>query len=163
MDRDIAETIHKHLLDADHALRRAELAGDKVTDGDERRAFIELVHDVGASLHFDLLQMLYREHPDLEPARKEDPYLNSTLRWEEVSLPPGISEAEIDAMIFSQLKPRRQKMAKIVGNVVMRFMDESKQVSLEIIAARIIALKEAGRIESYGDLRYWRFSEIRLP
>lgn len=163
MDRDLAEKIHKHLLDADQALRRAEWAGDYITDGDERRAFIERVHDVEASLDVELLQILYREYPDLEPAREEEPHMDTTLRWEEVSLPPGITEAEIDATIFRFLKPRRQKMAKIVGNVVMRFMDESKQVSMEIIAARIIALKEAGRIESYGDLRYWRFSEIRLP
>jgi hypothetical protein len=164
MDRDLAEKIHKYLLDADQALRRAEWAGDAITEGDERRAFIELVHDVGASLHFDLLQMLYREHPDLEPdGDEEEPHIDSTLRWEEVSLPPGITEAEIDAMIFSLLKPRRQKMAKIVGNAGMRFHDESKPFSFEIIAARIIALEQAGRIESYGDLRYWRFSEIRLP
>jgi hypothetical protein len=32
----------------------------------------------------------------------------------------------------------------------------------EIIAARIVALAEAGRIEGAGDLRMWRHSEVRL-
>jgi len=118
---------------------------------------------VTTPLHFDLLQTLYREHPDLEPPREEEPYIDSTLRWEDVSLPPGITEAEIDAMIFELLKPRRQKMAKIVGNAFMRFKERSTQVSAEIIAARIIALEEADRIEGVGDLRKRRYSEIRLP
>jgi len=162
MNRDLAEKIHEHLLDADHALKRAEWAGDDITDGDERRTFIELLSDVRTSLHFDLLQTLYREHPDLEPPR-EEAEISSTLRWEEASLPPGLTEADIDAMIFSLLKPRRQKMARIVGDTFMRFEARSIPISIEIIAARIIALEEAGRIEGYGDLRKWRFSELRLP
>ena len=40
---------------------------------------------------------------------------------------------------------------------------QAKPVSFEIIAARIIALAEAGRIEGAGDLRMWRHSEVRLP
>ena len=162
MNRDLAEKIDKHLLDADHALKRAEWAGNDITDGDERRAFIELVNDVRTPLYFDLLAMLYRERPDLEPAREEEPCIDSTLSWEEASLPPGITEAEIDAMIFSLLKPRRQKMARIVGDTFKRFEARSIPITPEIIAARIIALEEAGRIKGYGDLRYWRNSEVRL-
>jgi hypothetical protein len=33
---------------------------------------------------------------------------------------------------------------------------------LEMLAARIQALAEAGSIESAGDLRAWRHSEVRL-
>jgi hypothetical protein len=84
MDRDLAAKIHKHLLDADYALKRAEWAGDEITGRDERRAFIELLSDVTIPLHFELLRTLYREHPDLEPPREES-QIDSTLRWEEVS------------------------------------------------------------------------------
>jgi hypothetical protein len=45
----------------------------------------------------------------------------------------------------------------------MRFQAQSIPVSDEIIAARIIALAETGRIEGAGDLRKWRHSEVRLP
>jgi hypothetical protein len=31
-----------------------------------------------------------------------------------------------------------------------------------MFAARILALADAGRIESQGDLRKWRHSEVRL-
>ena len=54
-------------------------------------------------------------------------------------------------------------MAKVVGDAYWRLENHSKSISIEIIAARIIALEEAGRIEGYGDLRKWRFSELRLP
>ena len=162
MDRDLAAKIHKHLLDADYALKRAEWAGDEITGRDERRAFLELLSDVTTPLYFDLLRTLYRKHPDLEPPR-EEAEISSTLRWEEASLPPGVTEADIDAAIFEFLKRRRQKMAKVVGDACLRLDSQSKSISAEIIAARIIALEEADRIEGVGDLREWRFSEIRLP
>jgi hypothetical protein len=54
-------------------------------------------------------------------------------------------------------------MAKVVGNAYWRLESQSKSISNEIIAARIIALEEAGRIEGAGDLRKWRHSEVRLP
>jgi uncharacterized protein DUF3658 len=162
MDRKLAAEINKHLLDAAAALRRADRAGQKLTSEDERRAFIELLADVIIPLHFELLRTLYAEHPDLEPPH-EPPRIVSTLRWEKVALPPTITAADIDAVIFDLLKPRLQKMAKVVGEAFMRFQAQSIPVSDEIIAARIIALEEAGRIESAGDLRKWRHSEVRLP
>jgi hypothetical protein len=54
-------------------------------------------------------------------------------------------------------------MAKIVGEVCMRCEAQLNPIDAEIIAARIIALAEAGRIEGAGDLRMWRHSEVRLP
>jgi hypothetical protein len=161
MDREQAAEVKKQLLNATRALDRANEAISKAGMA-EGKLFEEILRDAYLMVYFKLLPAIYREHPELEPP-PERPRIDSKLRWEDVSLPPGITEAEIDAMIFSLLKPQQQKMAKIVGNAGMRFMDESKQVSFEIIAARIIALEEAGRIEGFGDLRMWRFSEIRLP
>ena len=77
-------------------------------------------------------------------------------------MPPSMTEAEIDAMIFKLLKPRLQKMAKVVGEAFMCFEELAMPLSPEIIAARVIALAEAGRIEGAGDLRMWRHSEVRL-
>ncbi|MCE4555712.1 hypothetical protein LXT13_14995 [Pelomonas sp. P8] len=34
---------------------------------------------------------------------------------------------------------------------------------LDLLAARIVALFDAGRLDAEGDLDEWRFSEIRLP
>jgi hypothetical protein len=35
-------------------------------------------------------------------------------------------------------------------------------VDAEVVGVRIRALAEAGRLEGEGDLRKWRFSEVRL-
>jgi hypothetical protein len=40
--------------------------------------------------------------------------------------------------------------------------ERALSLSHEVVAARIRALAEAGRIEAAGDLRKWRFSEVRL-
>jgi len=127
----------------------------------EREPFAEMLFDVYHTLHFKLLPTLYHQHPELKPP-PEPPSISSPLRWKDVSLPDSISEAYLDALIFATLKPRLQKMAKIIGVVFMRCQEQLNPIDSEIIAARIIALAEAGRIEGAGDLRMWRHSEVRL-
>ena len=96
-------------------------------------------------------------------SRPERPRISSKLRWRDVMLPDAITEAYLDALIFGALKPRLLKMAKIVGEVCLRCEAQLNPIAPEIIAARIIALAEAGRIEGAGDLRKWGNSEVRLP
>jgi hypothetical protein len=54
------------------------------------------------------------------------------------------------------------KTARIVGDVVVECKRLAWPIPPEIIGARIEELAEQDRIESAGDLRYWRHSEIRL-
>jgi len=35
-------------------------------------------------------------------------------------------------------------------------------INYEMLGARIVPLAEAGRIEGAGDLRMWRYSEVKL-
>ena len=77
-------------------------------------------------------------------------------------LPTSISEKDIDAVIFSLMKPRWQKVALIVGHAAVRCKELGLPVSAEMIAARLRVLADSGRIEDVGDLRIWRFSEVRL-
>ncbi len=160
MDRSQAAEIKKHLRDAARAFDRASGVISKLGEAEQKK-YEKMVFEVHDAIHFRLLPTLYKEHPDLESPR-EKPRIVSNLRWEEVSLPPSMTEAEIDAMSFKLLKPRLQKMAKVVGEAFMRFEELAMPVSPEIIAARVIALAEAGRIEGAGDLRMWRHSEVRL-
>jgi Protein of unknown function len=163
MDRDRALQIQKHLLDADSAMERARrvIAGLPKA---ERVKFNELAVEVLAALHLDLLAALYDEHPDLKPPEvdDEDPEVDSTLRWNEVRLPPHISEADIDAVIFSVMKPQWRKVAMVVGHTHERCKDLGIAISNEAVAARLQALAEAGHIEDVGDLRMWGYSEVRL-
>jgi len=160
MDRKQAAEIKRHLLNAGRALNRADFALYKLGKA-EREPFAEMMFDLYHTLHFKVLPTLYAQHPELEPP-PEPPTIVSTLRWQDVSLPHPISEAYLDALIFAELKPRFLKMARIVGNVCVRCEAQMNPVDAEIIAARVIALAEAGRIEGAGDLRMWRHSEVRL-
>jgi len=161
MDRDQAVEIKKRLNDVGDALDRASRALYKL-DKQEHERFKEPLIEMYSTLLFRLFPTLYAEHPELEPP-PEPPTIVSTLRWQDVSLPHPISEAYLDALIFAALKPRFLKMARIVGEVCVRCEEQMNPVDAEIIAARIIALAEAGRIDGAGDLRMWRHSEVRLP
>ena len=93
---------------------------------------------------------------------REEPQISSTLRWQDASLPESISVADLDALILSTLKPQWRKMAMVVGKVGQACEEQSTPLECEIVAARIQALAEASQIESQGDLRMWRHSEVRL-
>ena len=92
----------------------------------------------------------------------EIPTISSTLRWEEVSLPDSISEADLDQLIFSVMTSRLQKTAMIIARAMKRCEELDLVIDDEILGARIGALAESDRIDSAGDLRKWRHSEVRL-
>ena len=93
---------------------------------------------------------------------REVPTISSELRWDQVHLPPSISEKDIDGIILSLLEPEWRKVALIVGRVLTRCQELGLPISDEIIAARLQALVDDHSIEGIGDLRMWRFSEVRL-
>jgi Protein of unknown function len=93
---------------------------------------------------------------------QEETAIDSDLRWEDVTLPASVSETDLDAIIFSALMPRLQKTAMVIANAMNRCDERALSLGAEIIGARIRALAEAWRIEHAGDLRRWRYSEVRL-
>ena len=94
----------------------------------------------------------------------EIPTISSRLNWEQVTLPPSVSEADIDRIIFAELRQVARKVALVVGNATARSEEELElRVSPEVFAARLRKLAKDGRIKGYGDLRKWRFSEVSLP
>jgi hypothetical protein len=58
-------------------------------------------------------------YPD-RPFSEEPPHISSTLRWEEVSLPDSISEADLDQLIFSVMTSRLQKTAMVIAKALNR-------------------------------------------
>jgi hypothetical protein len=86
----------------------------------------------------------------------------STLRWKDVVLPATVTAADIDALIFAELKePYWRKVARVVSRCLMTFETRSIPVSDEVIAARIQELAGSGQIEGQGNLTMWRHSEVR--
>ena len=74
----------------------------------------------------------------------------------------NLSDNEIDALLLAQADPYWQKVAALAGKVVIgcETWDEDDD---ERCALRVVALVDAGKLESAGNIRKWRFSEVRLP
>jgi len=161
MTRDQAEEIHRHLLDAAKAMSRAEAAMGEL-GSDDRKAFGRPLVELSGSLHFGLLGTIYRQFPDLEPPPTEVPTIDSELRWDQVCLPASVTEPDLDKMIFSLLQPQWRKVAMILVRADEYCKERAWPVDYEIVAARIQALAEADRLDHQGDLRKWRFSEVRI-
>jgi uncharacterized protein DUF3658 len=79
-----------------------------------------------------------------------------------VTLPKSVSVADLDAIIFSILTSRRQKTARVIGTAMTHCREHNLPINNEILGARIEALGKSGRIESFGDLRLWGHSEVKL-
>ena len=93
---------------------------------------------------------------------KENPTIVSNLTWDQVRLPPSVTEAELDTIIFSFLEPNWRKTAMVIALTAMRCERLALPISDEEIAARLQVLSDTDRIEGIGDLRKWRHSEVRL-
>ena len=164
MNREQAIEIVKRLTEVDRALRAAERAVAGLGKGD-RLKFDDLLHEVVAALHERVLAELYKQHPDLEPPTLDgegDSHVDSELRWDQVRLPSPLTEAEFDKVIHSTLAPQWRKVAAIVTRVVDKYEHLGPAITREMVAARLRALSETDLIEGIGDLRMWRYSEVRL-
>ena len=161
MIREQAVEIERNLKRAANAIRRAEILIWDL-DQEDRAALAEPLGKTISALHFDLRRAIYRRSPDLEPPSKGSRLLDSKLTWKQVQLLPPLTEAEFDEAILATLHPQWRKVAAIVTRVVDKYEHTHPTVTFEMVAARLKALSEAGQIESQGDLRKWRFSEVRL-
>jgi transposase len=157
MNREQAEEILEYLLEAAFELDEARAAANVLADQDKDAAALSALI---IKLNSELLQAIYARFRDLIPF-EEFPAINSSLRWDQVQLPPSVSEAQVDQIILSVIAPQWHKMARIIWDAVKRSEELALGVRDEAFAARIQVLVEAGHVESQGDLRKWRHSEVR--
>lgn len=157
MNREQAEEILEYLLEAAFELDEAKAAANVFAAQDKDAAALSALI---IKLNSELLQAIYARFRDLIPF-EEFPEINSSLRWDQVQLPPSVSEAQVDQIILSVIAPQWHKMARIIWDAVKRSEELALGVRDEAFAARIQVLVEAGRLESQGDLRKWRHSEVR--
>ncbi len=161
MDRTQAAEIRKHLLKAANAIDRASQLIFAL-DREDRAILAGPLGETVSVLHFELLQAIYIRYPDLRPPVAERPTISTLRRWEDIVLPESISETDLDSTIFSALSLRWQKTAMVIGKALERCQTLGLAVDAEVLGVRIQALAEADRLEGQGDLRKWRFSEVRL-
>jgi hypothetical protein len=77
-----------------------------------------------------------------------------------------IAASELDELILSFCDARWRKVARIFGNTMQVLEDRGIQISggvADALDARMEALVKSGRLEAQGNIRRWRFSEVRLP
>jgi hypothetical protein len=70
-----------------------------------------------------------------------------------------MSDAELDQRLLAQARPSWQKIAMVVAKAVRGGV----QAGTERAGRRIEELVCTGKLESAGDVRDWRASEVRLP
>ena len=145
MDRTQAVEMQRYLSDAAAAMDCVREIIFSL-DEDERSVLARPLGEIASALHFELLQAVYKQHPDLRPPPREIPVIDTVRRWEEIVLPESVSESDLDTIIFSALSLRWQKTAMIIAKALQRYEELALPVSDEMVGARILALVEAGRI-----------------
>jgi hypothetical protein len=95
---------------------------------------------------------------DLDP----DPELTS----EQQAFAANLNQAQleiIDQFILSECIPNWYKVARIAGRAFLKFYDQYPILPDVFYSQRIYALVKAGKLESQGNLKRMRYSEVRLP
>ncbi|MEZ5973039.1 MAG: hypothetical protein R3C31_14610 [Hyphomonadaceae bacterium] len=71
-----------------------------------------------------------------------------------------IRDAEIDAVVLRHSQ-RQSKVAKVNLVTVLEFESKGARVGEERVAKRIRELIRRNRLKAFGDVRLWRWSEIK--
>lgn len=161
MNREQAIEIERHLKRATNAVRRAEMLIWNLDQGD-RDSLVEPLGKAIVALNFGLRGVIHSRFPDLKPPSKGSRFLDSKLTWKQVQLPPSVTVLDFDRAILSTLHGQWRKTARIVGTVSEQYRSLGIDLDPAIVAARLMTMVDSGLVEHAGDLRKWRFSEVRL-
>jgi hypothetical protein len=77
-----------------------------------------------------------------------------------------IPPSEIDQTLLSFCSKDWQKVAKIIGDTFKAFEGRRGHLDKGIadeVDARMEILVSTGQLEAQGNIRKWRYSEVRLP
>jgi hypothetical protein len=77
-----------------------------------------------------------------------------------------ITDEAIDQAILTYLSDaggRWRKVAVVVSRAAVAAKWPEEDQGYERVASRIEALVEDGRLMAQGDIKNWRFSEVRIP
>jgi len=91
--------------------------------------------------------------------------IDPSLTVEQSELVNKLSELElsdIDDALLSNISTQWKKVARIVGAAMSEQEDRIKGIPDVFYAQRVMCLVQKGLIESQGDLKAMRFSEVRI-
>jgi hypothetical protein len=160
MNRKQAAEIVKHALEAFDAIERA---GEIVVHMDkaDRLEFADPIEEIVGQLSYELLPAIYGRYPELRP-ETERPATNVYHCWEDVELRGKVSEAELDAILFSVMGPYWRKTMMVISLANKRCQELNLEIEMVVLGLRLLVLAESNQIESQGPVRKWRHSEVRL-
>ena len=72
-------------------------------------------------------------------------------------------ETRVDQVILGIVRKSWLKVAMVIAQSLDELSLAPTDESCEMVAQRIRALVESGRIEAQGDINHWRHSEVRQP
>ena len=72
-----------------------------------------------------------------------------------------IPPKDMDKLLLSFCDTQWRKVARIIGNSMLTLDDRGIRFSVKAIDARMAALVRNKRLEAAGNIRKWRFSEVR--
>ena len=159
------DSINEHLLVAAEELdRAAEDIRDLPLEPVKKH-----LRNIGTALVavFEIQHSIYSKRPDLAPEHLNDemdpdPEVTDEERQAVQSLGPEYV-AQVDQILLSHAQQRWRKVAMLVGLTMMDAPDHWAGMPDVFYAERVRSLVEEGRLESEGNLRYMRYSEVRLP
>ena len=74
----------------------------------------------------------------------------------------SLNNSQIDEAILSVTPTRWVKVAFVIATVEMRFRKNLRQdIEFDLIAERVEALIQEGRLAVQGNVKRWRHSEVR--
>ena len=72
--------------------------------------------------------------------------------------------SDIDKLILSQSSSKYWRtQAMVISKTMRKLINRFPEIPDSYYAMRISQLVKDGKLESYGDLKFGRFSEVRLP
>ena len=88
-----------------------------------------------------------------------------SLTQEQLDLVSKLSEADlnlIDSALLSNVSPQWRKVARVVGTTMNEIDNKIIGIPDVFYSQRIVRLVDKGLIESQGNIKAMRYSEIRL-
>ena len=109
---------------------------------------------------------IFEKYPELMPAAARQERVEPRLTDEQKEFVSKLSEEQlknIDNALLSYANKRFQKVAMIVAMFIAESNLHSSEIPDVFYAQRIAELSNKGLLESQGNLKLMRFSEVRIP
>ena len=164
MDRPVAEQVFAACENALAELTKIERALHGLEDEVERRDLMKSLSFVIADVLGTIRAPVVRQFPELvtakEPAEPDDVLdegdqgIVSTLGPSDLTL--------VDSALMAECVTSWRKSARVVMGAMKVLDRKLPDLPVALFAQRIATLVQSGRLQSQGNLRHLRFSEVKL-